>query len=149
MSGGGEEARALERLKTEARQTGYILNPDEDLVMGFAAGLLKNEARYGYRSCPCRLATGDYGRDCDIICPCAYRDWDLDRYGYCYCGLYVTKDFIRSGAEIEPIPDSRPTLPTKPIRAKEGKEVPGLPSKSGINEVVKVFSYTLGREGRG
>lgn len=143
--------RAVEKLRTEARQTGYLLNPEEKTVNTLVSGLLKNEARYGYRSCPCRLSTGDYNKDCDIICPCAYRDWDLDAYGRCYCGLYVTTGFIEGGAKITPIPDSREGLPAAGTKKeREGKvcETLAQPVKSDIKEVIKVFSYTLGSEER-
>ncbi len=143
--------KAVEKLRTEARQTGYLLNPEEKTVNTLVSGLLKNEARYGYRSCPCRLSTGDYNKDCDIICPCAYRDWDLDAYGRCYCGLYVTAGFIEGGAKIIPIPDSREGLPaagTKEEREEKVCETLAQPVKSDIKEVIKVFSYTLGNEER-
>ena len=143
--------KAVEKLGTEARQTGYLLNPEEKTVNTLVSGLLKNEARYGYRSCPCRLSTGDYNKDCDIICPCAYRDWDLDTYGRCYCGLYVTDGFIEGGAKITPIPDSREGLPaagTKEEREEKVCETLAQPVKADIKEVIKVFSYTLGDEER-
>jgi len=46
--------------------------------------LLVNKKRYGYTSCPCRLATGDRDKDRDIFCPCAYRQEDVKEYGSCY-----------------------------------------------------------------
>ena len=54
------------------------------------AGLRVNRARYGYGSCPSRLATGDPHRDRPIICPCVFRDEDLAKYGRCYGRLYVS-----------------------------------------------------------
>lgn len=45
--------------------------------------LLINERRYGYRACPCRLASGAKEEDLDIICPCDYRDADLNEHGGC------------------------------------------------------------------
>ncbi|MDO8445187.1 MAG: DUF3422 family protein [Deltaproteobacteria bacterium] len=138
--------KAVEKLRTEARQTGYLLNPEEEAVNTLVSGLLKNEVRYGYRSCPCRLSTGDYNKDCDIICPCAYRDWDLDTYGRCYCGLYVTDGFIEGVAKITPIPDSREGLPAAGTKEeREGKvcETLAQPIKADIKEIIKVFSYTL------
>jgi ferredoxin-thioredoxin reductase catalytic subunit/glutaredoxin len=138
--------KEVEKLRAEAEKTGYILNPDNELANRLASGLLKNEERHGYRSCPCRLATGDYNRDCDIICPCAYRDWDLDTYGRCYCGLYVTGEFIKRGAKITPIPDSRETLPIAGRKREEKVEVCETlaePTSPDISEMVKVFSYTL------
>ena len=71
-------------------------------------GLLKNEQRYGYRACPCRLASGKKDEDLDIICPCIYRDPDLTDFGACYCALYVSKA-IASGKTLEaPVPERRP-----------------------------------------
>jgi len=55
--------------KAEAESSGYILNPDMEFTIGLIEGLLVNEERYGYQSCPCRLASGDMENDKDIICP--------------------------------------------------------------------------------
>ena len=56
-----------------------------------------------------RLAAGEKNDDLDIICPCDYRDSDLEDYGACYCALYVSKDIAEGKAEPEPLPDRRPT----------------------------------------
>lgn len=45
-------------LQKEAKDGGYQLNPDAEFTKNLIAGLLKNEQRYGYRACPCRLASG-------------------------------------------------------------------------------------------
>ena len=51
------EAWALyQRLKAEGEAAGYYLNPDVDFVLDLMDGLLTNEGRYGYGSCPCRLS---------------------------------------------------------------------------------------------
>lgn len=71
-------------------------------------GLLVNKGRYGYLSCPCRLATGQKAEDLDIICPCDYRDPDLSEYGSCYCGLYVSDEIYRGQKKLVPIPERRP-----------------------------------------
>ena len=42
-------------------------------------------------ACPCRLADGKQEQDKDIICPCDYRQPDVDEFGTCYCGLYVSE----------------------------------------------------------
>ncbi|HUV73433.1 MAG TPA: ferredoxin-thioredoxin reductase catalytic domain-containing protein, partial [Anaerolineae bacterium] len=77
-----QEAEALyDKLKREAEAAGYLLNPDREFVLGLMEGLLTNQQRYGYQSCPCRLAEGLREKDLDIICPCDYRDPDLDEYG--------------------------------------------------------------------
>ena len=47
------------QLDKDAKQGGYNLNPDADFVRGLIKGLLTNEKRYGYRACPCRLASGE------------------------------------------------------------------------------------------
>ena len=94
------EAWALyQRLKREGEAAGYFLNPDVDFVLDLMDGLLTNEERYGYGSCPCRLADGVREADLDIICPCDYRDPDLDEWGACYCALYVSEDIARGDVE--------------------------------------------------
>ena len=77
--------------KKETEEGGYRLNPDVEFTKNLIRGPLKNERRYGYRSCPCRLASGKKAEDLDIICPCDYRDPDLNEYGACYCALYVSE----------------------------------------------------------
>ena len=51
-----EVDRVYITLKKEAEGGGYFLNPDVDFTKNLVRGLLKNEQRYGYRACPCRLA---------------------------------------------------------------------------------------------
>ena len=77
-------------LSKYADSLGIQLNNDKEFVLDILDGLLKNEERYGYRSCPCRLASGLKERDEDIICPCRYRDDDVRDFGSCYCTLYVS-----------------------------------------------------------
>lgn len=72
------------RLKSEAEASGYFLNPDVGFTKALVKGLLTNEGRYGYRACPCRLASGVKAEDLDIICPCDYRDADLGQFATCY-----------------------------------------------------------------
>ena len=96
-----------EKLNKEAKESGYNLNPDQSFVEALAEGLLENIDRYGYGGCPCRLNKGEYDADKDIICPCDYRDDDLNDYGTCYCGLYVSKDIAQGKKELTSIPDRR------------------------------------------
>lgn len=98
-----------EKLDKEARQSGYHLNPHEEFTKELVRGLLINEKRYGYWSCPCRLASGEKKEDLDIICPCDYRDPDLLEYGTCYCGLYVSQDVVDGKKEVQKIPERRPS----------------------------------------
>lgn len=99
----------IEKLDEEAEAGGYHLNPDADITRDLVEGLLANEERIGYRACPCRLASGDRGEDLDIICPCDYRDPDLEEYGHCYCALYVSEKVKRGEADTGPIPERRST----------------------------------------
>ena len=95
-------------LDRDAEASGYRLNPDVGFTEALAEGLLVNEARFGYRSCPCRLGSGDAALDLDIVCPCDYRDADLTEWGTCYCALYVSQEVLDSKRELGPIPERRP-----------------------------------------
>ncbi len=97
-----------QRLQREAEAAGYHLNPDQDFTMALVEGLLVNTARYGYPSCPCRLASGSAATDRDIICPCDYRDPDLTEYGNCFCALYVSEEIVGAEATARSIPERRP-----------------------------------------
>jgi ferredoxin-thioredoxin reductase catalytic subunit len=97
-----------QKLKEEAEASGYHLNPDVEFTKDLVEGLLVNQKRYGYQSCPCRLAAGKKEEDLDIICPCDYRDEDLNEYGMCYCSLYVSEEILEGKKEVKPIPERRP-----------------------------------------
>ena len=96
------------RAEADAKTYGYYLIPDNDLLQGFLEGLKTNEERYGYPTCPCRLASGNLEIDRDIICPCDYRDPDVAQYGACYCRLYVNKDVYEKKVELPTVPERRP-----------------------------------------
>jgi ferredoxin-thioredoxin reductase catalytic subunit len=104
---GGIDA-LYERLDREAEAAGYHLNPDVTFAKDLVRGLLVNEERYGYRVCPCRLASGSRQRDLDIICPCDYRDPDLLDWDACYCALYVSEEVLEGEKQLESIPERRP-----------------------------------------
>lgn len=106
-----DEARIDElygKLDEDAEASGYHLNPDPEFTRELVRGLLVNEERFGYRSCPCRLATGDRASDLDIVCPCDYRDPDLNEWGACYCALYVSEGVLSGSVEASPVPERRP-----------------------------------------
>ncbi len=116
------------KLKKEAESSGYHLNSDVDFTKDLIKGLIINEKRYGYQACPCRLSSGNKKEDLDIICPCDYRDADLNEYGACYCALYVSQDIINGKIKIEPVPERRPLKnESKKIKEKQttkiGKEL--------------------------
>ena len=120
----GFEPEVLElrdRLDEDAEAGGYHLNPDEEMTLMLVEGLLANLRRYGYMLCPCRLGEGERERDLDIICPCDYRDADLDEYGQCYCALYVSREVVEGKRRIAgQIPERRPE-PEEIERLREQK----------------------------
>ena len=118
-----EVDRLYGRLKREAEAAGYHLNPDADFTSGLVKSLIINEGRYGYRACPCRLASGIKEEDLDITCPCDYRDPDLIDYGTCYCALYVSEAVLRGEKEMGSIPERRP-----PPREQEKQKAKAPPS---------------------
>jgi ferredoxin-thioredoxin reductase catalytic subunit len=95
-------------LKRVNEPKGYELNRDRGRVDELLAGLLVNRQRYGYMSCPCRLASGDKEADRDIICPCDYRAADVAEFGSCFCNLFVSREYNAGGWAAESIPERRP-----------------------------------------
>ena len=105
----GKEQDLKEKIQQEIEGKGYYLNPDDDFTLPLLESLLVNEERYGYMFCPCRLATRNKEADLDLICPCDYRDEDVEEYGACYCGLYVNEEISRGKRPAKPIPERRKT----------------------------------------
>jgi ferredoxin-thioredoxin reductase catalytic subunit len=95
-------------LKKIQEPKGYFFNRDRERVLDILRDLLINKERYGYMSCPCRLASGDRERDKDIVCPCAYRSADVDEYGSCYCNLYVSQKWNEDKTPHTYVPERRP-----------------------------------------
>ena len=100
--------RLYEILSKYAESQGIRLNKDKAFVLEILEGLLTNEARYGYRSCPCRLASGVKEKDADIVCPCVYRDPDIREFGSCYCRLYVSQEWNEEKIKHQRVPERRP-----------------------------------------
>ncbi len=95
------------QLKKFQESKGYFFNKDKDMVMALLVSLLENKERYGYMVCPCRLASGQYDQDRDILCPCDYRDKDVEEYGACFCGLYVAEAWNNETLPHETVPERR------------------------------------------
>jgi len=95
-------------LKKTQEGKGYFFNRNKEKVFELLEALLQNKRRYGYMSCPCRLASGDKENDRDIICPCVYREPDVAEYGSCYCSLYVSKAWNEGDVAADSIPERRP-----------------------------------------
>jgi ferredoxin-thioredoxin reductase catalytic subunit len=139
-----EEVRR--RAESDAKTYGYYLHPDQKFLNDLLEGLQKNWERYGYPSCPCRLASGNLELDRDIICPCDYRDPDVAEYGTCYCALYMRKDLYEGKAPILPVPERRP--PEKINRAfapesttETGKKTEGAASAPKPTQIKKKLWY--------
>jgi len=114
----------LARLRREAAASGYLLNPDGGFTRELVEGLAVNRERYGYPSCPCRLAEGDRALDLDIVCPCDYRDADLSEHGCCFCALYVSPEVAAGTARAVPIPERRPSREERDSAAAEADGSP-------------------------
>lgn len=133
------------RAEADARTYGYYLNPEPEFLLSLLEGLKKNEERYGYPSCPCRLASGNLELDRDIICPCDYRDPDVAEFGACYCGLYVRKDVFEGKAPLQPVPERRPlekqirayVVTAAPIEQKTEMDVVTASEKLGTPSEIK------------
>jgi ferredoxin-thioredoxin reductase catalytic subunit len=115
-----EIEKLCDKLKKEAASAGYHLNPDVEFTKDLICSLLVNEGRFGYQACPCRLASGKKEEDLDLICPCDYRDPDLDEYDACYCGLYVSQNILKGGKELTTIPERRPVKEDREKLKKQG-----------------------------
>jgi ferredoxin-thioredoxin reductase catalytic subunit/rubredoxin len=133
------------KVNEDAESAGYHLNPDESFTKELLKSILINQDRYGYGACPCRLASGVMAEDVDIICPCDYRDPDLDDFGACYCGLYISGEVLRGEKKLSSIPERRPG----PDDRKDQAEVSSKPTLSSLSLPVwrcRVCGYLCARE---
>ena len=96
-----------EMLKKAQEPKGYYFNTDKVRVFDLLKALIINKDRYGYMACPCRLASGDKENDKDIICPCVYREPDVEEYGSCYCNLYVSTEWNDKKIPHQYVPERR------------------------------------------
>ena len=103
-----ETVKLLETLRNIQEPKGYYFNRDKLKTLELLEGLMENKRRYGYMSCPCRLSLGERATDKDIICPCVYREADVEEYGSCYCNLYVSKAWNEDRIPHEYVPERRP-----------------------------------------
>jgi ferredoxin-thioredoxin reductase catalytic subunit len=100
--------KLYENLRKAQEAKGYYFNKDKERTFELLENLLVNKDRYGYMACPCRLASGDREWDKDIICPCAYREPDVEEYGSCYCNLYVSQEWNEEKIPHDYVPERRP-----------------------------------------
>ena len=140
------------RAESDARTNGTHLIPDETHLSNLLQGLKENLDRYGYPSCPCRMASGEFELDRDILCPCDYRDPDVKEYGSCYCGLYVSEDIHSGRKKAVQIPERRPESKQMKALRMEFEEPVQTVSTEYINTDRKLFyckqcGYVAFREG--
>ena len=101
--------KLYEALRKVQEQKGYYFNKDKNRVFELLGALIVNKERYGYMSCPCRLASGNRKKDQDIFCPCIYREPDVEAFGSCYCNLYVSKEWNEGKTPHTYVPERRPS----------------------------------------
>lgn len=90
-----------------AQKQGWVLNPDGAFYETLVEGLMTNFNRYGYYLCPCRDSDGSREADKKAICPCVWSKLDVPEFGHCYCALYLSREFLKSGKAPSGIPDRR------------------------------------------
>ncbi len=104
-----EVEKLFNSLKKSQDSKGFKFNKDKERVLELLEALLINKKRYGYIACPCRLACGEKPKDKDIICPCDYRESDVEEFGSCYCNLYVSPEWNDEIIIHEYVPERRPS----------------------------------------
>jgi len=134
-----------EKLKKDTEAGGYHLNSDVDFTKKLVRGLIVNEDRYGYQACPCRISSGVKKEDLDIICPCDYRDPDLNEHGACYCALYVSQEVLDGKKELCCIPERRP--PEEERKKQKESKLENISSLMYPVWRCKVCGYLCAREG--
>lgn len=100
--------KLYEVLRKAQEPKGYYFNKDKERTFELLEALQENKERYGYMVCPCRLASGEREWDKDIICPCVYREPDVEEYGSCYCNLYVSQEWNEGNIPHDYVPERRP-----------------------------------------
>lgn len=99
--------QTLRFIRKAAGHYGWVLNPDSEFVDTLAEGLTVNANRHGYYLCPCRDGDGDRRADRDIVCPCVYAAKDIEEYGQCFCGLFLSRQRAADPAPVSQIPERR------------------------------------------
>ena len=120
-----ESDTAQERLEEEifawakdyAEERGWSLNYIEKQLKAVIRGLARNMLRHGERYCPCRIRSGDPGKDAEIICPCVYHEEELSTKGHCHCNLFFDDKFFEDLLKGETIPE-----PNHPLVERRNEE---------------------------
>lgn len=81
--------KMIKEYEEYATKNNYKLNPNIEVVKIIIKRLLENEKKYGFRYCPCRRIWGNSEEDKKKICPCDFRQTEIEEQGHCLCGLFV------------------------------------------------------------
>ncbi|MBW2995382.1 hypothetical protein KY312_03440 [Candidatus Woesearchaeota archaeon] len=75
-----------------AENNDFMLNTDRAFIEKVADGVLMNEKNLGMKYCPCRLKSGEFDKDLELLCPCNFKIQDCwQERGECWCGLFVKR----------------------------------------------------------
>jgi len=72
-----------------AKDRGWKVVKDKKVRDTLVRSLVMNELNYGLATCPCRpyiKGKDDYNKK--IICPCAFAEDNIKKWGHCYCQLF-------------------------------------------------------------
>lgn len=68
----------------------FELNPDRAHTSAVIDGVLENEKKFGLKYCPCRIRTGNFEKDIELLCPCNFMIQEKYKtLGECWCGLFT------------------------------------------------------------
>lgn len=84
-----EIEKLIEEYEAYAKENGFRLNPDREIVKNIIKSLLLREKEFGEKYCPCRRVTNKKEEDQIIICPCIYHREEIRKDEHCYCNLFV------------------------------------------------------------
>ncbi len=77
-------------LRDWCEDSDFSLNADEEHVYLTLDGVLRNERQNGLKYCPCRVPTGEFEEDLEILCPCNFKTQETwAEQGRCWCGLFI------------------------------------------------------------
>jgi thioredoxin 1 len=83
-----EVEQLIREYEDYAKENGFRLNPDREIVKKLVAGIIANKKKYGEGYCPCRRVTGNAVEDRSKICPCSWHREEIEKDGHCLCGLF-------------------------------------------------------------
>ncbi|MFH1582448.1 MAG: thioredoxin [bacterium] len=91
LGGGGTETMesVIAKYEAYAKENGFKLNPEKEIVEKLITGILENEKKHGKKYCPCRRIVGKPEEDDLKVCPCHWHKEEIEKDGHCLCMLFV------------------------------------------------------------